>query len=33
MKDSMAETLQIYFEWIPSEKKLVTGHCGKHFNF
>lgn len=33
VKDSKAETLRIHFEWIPSEKKLVIGHCGKHLNF
>lgn len=33
VKDSKAETLRIHFEWIPSEKKLVVGHCGKHLNF
>jgi len=33
VKDSKAETLRIHFEWMPSEKKLVIGHCGKHLNF
>lgn len=33
VKDSKAETLRIHFEWLPSEKKLVIGHCGKHLNF
>lgn len=33
VKDSKAETLRIHFEWLPSEKKLVVGHCGKHLNF
>lgn len=33
VKDSKAETLRIHFEWLPAEKKLVVGHCGKHLNF
>ncbi len=33
VKDSKAETLRIHFEWIPGERKLVIGHCGKHLNF
>lgn len=33
VKDSLAETLRIHFEWIADEKKLVIGHCGKHLDF
>lgn len=33
VKDSYAETLRIHFEWLPSEKLIVIGHCGKHLNF
>lgn len=33
VKDSLAETLRMHFEWIASEKKLVIGHCGKHLDF
>lgn len=33
VKDSAAETLRIHFEWIPAEKKIVIGHCGKHLDF
>lgn len=33
VKDSLAETLRIHFEWIASEKKIVIGHCGKHLDF
>lgn len=33
VKDSLAETLRIHFEWVASEKKLVIGHCGKHLDF
>lgn len=33
VKDSIAETLRIHFEWIASEKRIVVGHCGKHLNF
>jgi len=33
VKNSKAETLRIHFEWMPGEKKLVIGHCGKHLNF
>lgn len=32
-KDSLADTLRIHFEWIPDEKRLVIGHCGKHLDF
>jgi hypothetical protein len=33
VKDSIAETLRVHFEWFGSEKRLVIGHCGKHLNF
>ena len=33
VKDSLAETLRVHFEWLADEKKLVIGHCGKHLNF
>jgi len=33
VKDSLAETLRIHFEWMAVEKKIVVGHCGKHLNF
>ena len=33
IKDSAAETLRIHFEWLPEDKKIVIGHCGKHLNF
>lgn len=33
IKDSVAETLRIHFEWIDAEKRLVIGHCGKHLDF
>ena len=33
VKDSYAETLRIHFEWLPKDKIIVIGHCGKHLNF
>lgn len=33
VKDSLAETLRIHFEWISNEKKIVIGHCGPHLDF
>ncbi|AWI74298.1 hypothetical protein CEW83_02910 [Parazoarcus communis] len=33
VKDSLAETLRVHFEWLAQEKKIVVGHCGKHLNF
>lgn len=33
VKDSFAETLRIHFEWLPKDKIIVIGHCGKHLNF
>jgi hypothetical protein len=32
VKDSLADTLRIHFEWIPGKKLLVIGHCGKHLS-
>lgn len=33
VKDSLADTLRIHYEWIAEEKRLVIGHCGKHLDF
>ncbi len=33
VKDSIAETLRVHFEWFPKDKKIVIGHCGAHLNF
>jgi hypothetical protein len=33
VKDSVAETLRIHFEWLADEKRLLIGHCGKHLDF
>ena len=33
VKQSVAETLRIHFEWVAEEKRLVIGHCGKHLDF
>ncbi|HFI2197695.1 TPA: hypothetical protein ACGPQK_002896 [Pseudomonas aeruginosa] len=33
VKDSLAETLRVHFEWIGVEKRIVIGHCGKHLDF
>lgn len=33
VKDSLAETLRIHFEWVAEEKRIVIGHCGKHLDF
>jgi regulator of replication initiation timing len=32
IKDSIAETLRIHFEWDPDERKIVIGHCGHHLD-
>lgn len=29
-KFSTHQTLRVYFEWLPDEKKIIIGHCGKH---
>lgn len=33
VKDSLAETLRVHFEWLAHEKKIIVGHCGKHLDF
>lgn len=33
VKDSLAETLRVHFEWLAGERKIVIGHCGKHLDF
>ncbi|KVD94705.1 hypothetical protein WS63_03460 [Burkholderia stagnalis] len=33
VKDSLAETLRVHFEWVASERKIIIGHCGKHLDF
>lgn len=33
VKDSLAETLRVHFEWLSAEKKILVGHCGKHLDF
>lgn len=38
VKDSLAETLRIHFEWLAHEKKIIekkitVGHCGKQLDF
>lgn len=33
VKDSVAETIRVHYEWIGVEKRLVIGHCGKHLDF
>lgn len=33
VKDSLAETLRVHFEWVAAEKKIIIGHCGKHLDF
>lgn len=33
VKDSLAETLRVHFEWFADEQKIVIGHCGKHLDF
>lgn len=33
VKDSLAETLRVHFEWLANEKKIIVGHCGKHLDF
>jgi hypothetical protein len=30
VKDSVAETLRIHFEWLSDKDKIVIGHCGRH---
>lgn len=33
VKDSLAETLRVHFDWVPDEQKIIIGHCGKHLDF
>ncbi|NWB51283.1 hypothetical protein [Pseudomonas gingeri] len=33
VKDSLAETLRVHFEWVAQDKKIIVGHCGKHLDF
>jgi hypothetical protein len=33
VKDSKVTTLRIHYEWVPEDRKLVIGHCGKHLDF
>ncbi|ENA1252645.1 hypothetical protein FG879_11040 [Pseudomonas sp. 4B] len=33
VKDSLAETLRVHFEWVASENMIIVGHCGKHLDF
>ncbi len=28
--DNVTHTLRVHFTWIPTEKKIVIGHCGEH---
>lgn len=28
--DDERKSIRVYFEWLPVEKKIVIGHCGKH---
>lgn len=33
VKDSVAETLRVHFEWVGADRAIVIGHCGKHLDF
>jgi hypothetical protein len=33
VKDSLAETIRVHFEWFPDEQRIVIGHCGEHIPF
>ncbi|WP_230945981.1 hypothetical protein [Burkholderia territorii] len=33
IKDSVAETLRIHFEWVGADNVIVVGYCGKHLDF
>lgn len=33
VKDSLAETLRVHFDWVAKDNKIVIGHCGKHLDF
>ena len=30
VKESVAETIRVHFDWVATEKKLVIGWCGEH---
>jgi hypothetical protein len=32
VKDSIAETLRIHFEWDHGSRRLIIGHCGPHLD-
>jgi hypothetical protein len=32
VKDSVAETLRIHFEWDDGDRKIIIGHCGSHLD-
>ena len=32
VKESVAETMHIHFEWIADDRKIVIGHCGPHLD-
>ncbi len=32
VKDSVAETIRIHFEWFNEERRIVIGHCGRHLD-
>lgn len=32
VKESIAETLRIHFEWDADERKIIIGHCGPHLD-
>lgn len=32
VKDSLATTCRIHYEWFSDDQKIVIGHCGKHLN-
>lgn len=33
VKDNVADTIRVHFEWIPDLNKIVIGHCGPHLDF
>ncbi|CDN62927.1 hypothetical protein QZN01_01455 [Burkholderia cenocepacia] len=33
IKDSVAETLRVHFEWVGADNVIVIGYCGKHLDF
>lgn len=32
VKESVAETLRIHFEWDSNDRKIIIGHCGQHLD-